>query len=40
MTAVTKANGAAPTAFIILPLVAAFFVDVVNAFVIRLALTL
>ncbi len=40
MTAVTKAHGAAPTAFIILPLVAAFFVDVVNAFVIRFALTL
>jgi glutamate:Na+ symporter, ESS family len=40
MTAVTKAHGPAPTAFIILPLVAAFFVDVVNAFVIRMALTL
>ncbi|MEM9387888.1 MAG: sodium/glutamate symporter [Pseudomonadota bacterium] len=35
MTAVTKANGPAPLAFIILPLVAAFFVDVTNAFVIR-----
>jgi ESS family glutamate:Na+ symporter len=40
MTAVTKAHGPAPTAFIILPLVAAFFVDIVNAFVIRFALTL
>lgn len=40
MTAVTKANGPAPLAFIILPLVAAFFVDVTNAFVIRAALSL
>ena len=40
MTAVTKAHGPAPTAFIILPLVAAFFVDVTNAFIIRFALTL
>lgn len=40
MTAVTKAHGPAPTAFIILPLVAAFFVDVANAFVIRYALAL
>ncbi|MEM7020866.1 MAG: sodium/glutamate symporter [Pseudomonadota bacterium] len=39
MTAVTKAHGPAPIAFIILPLVAAFFVDVTNAFVIRFALT-
>lgn len=38
MTAVTKAHGAAPTAFIILPLVGAFFVDISNAFVIRFAL--
>jgi ESS family glutamate:Na+ symporter len=38
MTAVTKANGPAPLAFIILPLVAAFFVDVTNALVIRAAL--
>ena len=35
MTAVTKANGPAPTAFIILPLVAAFFVDIANAFIIQ-----
>ena len=40
MTAVTKANGPAPLAFIILPLVAAFFVDVTNAFVIRAAMGL
>jgi ESS family glutamate:Na+ symporter len=40
MTAVTKAHGPAPTAFIILPLVAAFFVDIANAFIIRFALTL
>lgn len=40
MTAVTKAHGAAPMAFIILPLVAAFFVDVTNAFIIRFALSL
>lgn len=40
MTAVTKVHGPAPTAFIILPLVAAFFVDVTNAFVIKFALSL
>lgn len=38
MTAVTKANGPAPLAFIILPLVSAFFVDISNAFVIGIAL--
>jgi glutamate:Na+ symporter, ESS family len=31
MTAATKAHGAAPTAFIILPLVSAFFIDIANA---------
>ncbi len=31
MTAVTKVYGAAPTAFIILPLVSAFFIDIANA---------
>lgn len=31
MTAVTKTYGAAPTAFIILPLVSAFFIDLANA---------
>jgi ESS family glutamate:Na+ symporter len=39
MTAVTKAHGAAPTAFIILPLVGAFFVDISNAFIIKFALS-
>ena len=39
MTAVTKSHGSAPLAFIILPLVAAFFVDITNAFVIRFALS-
>jgi glutamate:Na+ symporter, ESS family len=34
MTAVTKVHGAAPTAFIILPLVSAFFIDIANAIVI------
>lgn len=40
MTAVTKAHGAAPMAFIILPLVSAFFVDISNAFVIKYFLSL
>jgi ESS family glutamate:Na+ symporter len=40
MSAVTKTHGPAPTAFIILPLVAAFFVDITNAFVIQFAITL
>lgn len=35
MTAVTKRHGPAPLAFIILPLVAAFFVDISNSFVIQ-----
>lgn len=38
MTAVTKTHGPAPTAFIILPLVGAFFVDLTNAVVIQLFL--
>lgn len=38
MTAVTKTHGPAPTAFIILPLVSAFFVDITNAVVIQTAL--
>ncbi|YCM46853.1 sodium/glutamate symporter (plasmid) [Verrucomicrobiaceae bacterium 227] len=38
MAAVTKANGPAPIPFLILPLVAAFFVDVTNSFVIQFAL--
>ena len=40
MTAVTKTHGPAPTAFIMLPLVGAFFVDITNAFVIQFFLTL
>ena len=40
MTAVTRTHGPAPAAFIIIPVVAAFFVDVANAFTIRFALTL
>jgi len=36
MTAVTKVHGPAPTAFIILPLVSAFFIDIANAVVIGL----
>lgn len=35
MTAVTKSYGPAPLAFIILPLVSAFFVDLANAFIIQ-----
>ena len=38
MTAVTKKHGPAPLAFIILPLVAAFFVDITNSFVLQAAL--
>ena len=40
MTAVTKSHGPAPTAFIILPLVGAFFVDITNAVVIQFFLGL
>lgn len=40
MTAVTKSHGPAPTAFIILPLVGAFFVDITNAVVIQAFLAL
>lgn len=35
MSSVTKRHGAAPLAFIVLPLVSAFFVDLANAFAIR-----
>lgn len=38
MTAVTKSHGPAPMAFLIVPLVGAFFVDITNAFVIELFL--
>lgn len=40
MTAVTQRYGPAPLAFIVLPLVSAFFVDIVNAVIIKLALSL
>lgn len=40
MTAVTKSHGAAPMAFILLPLVGAFFVDIANAFIIQFFLNL
>ncbi|ODS23217.1 sodium/glutamate symporter [Candidatus Endobugula sertula] len=40
MTAVTKSHGPSPTAFLILPLISAFFVDVANAFIIRYAIGL
>ncbi len=40
MTAVTKKHGPAPLAFIILPLVAAFFVDITNSLVLQTALNL
>lgn len=36
MTAVTSLYGASPSAFIIVPLVGAFFIDIVNTFVIQL----
>lgn len=40
MTAVTKRYGPSPTAFIILPLVSAFFIDLINAAAIQLMLAL
>ena len=40
MTAVAKRYGPSPTAFVILPLVSAFFVDLANAAAIRLFLSL
>jgi ESS family glutamate:Na+ symporter len=40
MTAVTKRYGPAPMAFIILPLVSAFFVDIANAFIIKFFVSL
>jgi len=40
MTAVTKHYGPAPMAFIILPLVSAFFVDLANAFIIQFFVSL
>ena len=38
MTAVTKRFGPSPIAFIVLPLVSAFFVDIANAIVIQMVL--
>jgi ESS family glutamate:Na+ symporter len=38
MTAVTKKYGAAPKAFIVVPLVGAFFIDIANAFIIQFLL--
>lgn len=40
MTAVTKRHGPAPLAFIILPLVSAFFVDLANALIIKVFVSL
>ena len=40
MTAVTQRYGPAPLAFIVMPLVSAFFVDIANAFVIQWVLRL
>ena len=40
MTAVTQRYGAAPLAFIVLPLVSAFFVDLINAVLIQFSLGL
>jgi ESS family glutamate:Na+ symporter len=40
MTAVTQRFGPAPLAFIVLPLVSAFFVDIVNAALIKWSITL
>ncbi|TWX70867.1 sodium/glutamate symporter [Colwellia demingiae] len=38
MTAVTKKYGASPQAFIVVPLIGAFFIDIANAFVIQIFL--
>jgi ESS family glutamate:Na+ symporter len=35
MTAITKAHGASPRSFIVVPLVGAFFVDIANAITIK-----
>jgi ESS family glutamate:Na+ symporter len=40
MTAVTQKYGAAPQAFLVIPLVGAFFIDIANAFVIEMMLKL
>ena len=38
MTAVTKKHGASAQAFIVIPLIGAFFIDIANAFVIQILL--
>ncbi|MEM8957276.1 MAG: sodium/glutamate symporter [Pseudomonadota bacterium] len=40
MTAVTKRYGASPLAFVVLPLVSAFFIDIINSFAIQFFLSL
>ena len=35
MTAITKASGASPRSFLVVPLVGAFFVDIANAVVLQ-----
>ena len=40
MTAVTKKYGASPQAFIIIPLIGAFFIDIANAVIIKIMFTL
>ena len=40
MTAVTQRYGPAPLAFVVLPLVAAFFVDLVNSVLIQTTISL
>ena len=40
MTAVTKKFGASPKAFLVVPLIGAFFVDISNAFIIKFLLDL
>ena len=40
MSAVAKSHGPSPTAFIIVPLVGAFFVDIANSFLLQFFLSL
>jgi len=39
MTAVTEKHGASPQAFLVIPLVGAFFIDIANSFVINFLLS-
>jgi ESS family glutamate:Na+ symporter len=39
MTAVTKKYGASPLAFIVIPLIGAFFIDIANAIIIQVMLS-